>query len=342
MKFLLATAVLLSVVSAPPVEVEAQEMTAKEIYKSCRSQGVSDFEVCISNAVRKDQGSLRRDFVIQWESLQKYLRDLRPSHVSPSCRAHYIQFTKVNKNAVRLEVCKSDRECRTLEREVSLVLTEKQRGELMKESGGEIDCRNPKGLCARTYNKLLGFPVVDNPEYGRKGISITRVEPKPNDMILGKQAYYVLTRKVQFILPPKELVERMPRLFSNRGRSVVADLVDNWTREAKIRNVVFNIHLAQTLAHRLKGFQTSKTRSLRFSFFDQGAVCADEIYQGNRVRRGMNLDEVIILGKKDESGDLAHTVGSALKGFGNGFSFLITGFVKEQVLDEGHEIPKDL
>lgn len=331
---------------------------AKDLYFKCENEPGQRFRECISRGVLSDRTDLTPDFDRRLKFLDEYLNTGRSDLLDKRCQDAYIKFVKVGRDRVRLMACKANGKCRILSREITLVLTQAQRDQILKERGTpvkktnifgqeytviepipkaiETSCNRRDGLCFRVIKEVVGFDHVadkSTKKFGSYGVIHKKVDPDFYGIGQGKRTVYEVKKLIAYVAPFNTMIERMGDLYSNRQTGPVAHLVDRAMNEEKARNIVFNLHLVSVLRKRLAQFARSLNKEMKFSFINGDKVCADEIYQKNRVRRGMNIDEAFLLRKKDTSGDLAHTIGKSFKIIGDGFTVIVKEFYDNQLVD---------
>jgi len=331
---------------------------AKDLYFKCENEPGQKFRECVGRGIISDRKDLKPDFDRRLKVLDEYLKTNRSNLLVKRCQDPYIKFVKEGRNRVRLLACKANGECRTLSREITLVLTEEQRKEILAERGTpvtktnifgqeyvtiepiphaiETSCNERDGLCYRVIKDVVGFDHEadkSTAKFGRHGVIHKKVDPDFYGIGQGKRTVYEVKKLIAYIAPFNTMIERMGDLYSNRQTGPVAHLVDRSMREEKARNIVFNLHLVNIMRKRLAQFAKSRNKEMKFSFINGDKVCADEIYQTNRVRRGMNIHEAFLLRKKDTSRDLAHTIGKSFKIIGDGFTVIVKEFYDEQLVD---------
>ena len=331
---------------------QAHALTAKELYFRCM-ENESTFSTCVSQELQKDKSGLRKNFEDKLAKQQDFLRSKDSRLLSNSCQTTHLNFKRDGKaNRWAIEKCGKEGDCQLLSQEVGLLVDESQKNEILSEFstftksknifGVEVQemhpekdalpksCATKGAQCFLLFQKFLGYPPTSDMSYGVQGLKVETINPAPNQNIFANEASkgprFHLQINVTFIFPSKTLQSRLPSLFSQRKTSLLAKVFDKASSEAEMQTWVFNIQLLNLLQKRI----SQGNGSFSFSFFKENGICADEIYQINRARRGMNIYEALLFRTKDESHDLTHTVGGALKNVGNGFTQVVTGFVKEQ------------
>ena len=335
-------------VSGPTAHAE----TAKELYFRCeKAQNKKlTFNRCVSEGLLADRKGLQADFKKRLEAADRFNKSGDTSLLDRSCSTDYLKFTK-EKNRLRLFTCNERGECTPLTVNYSLILTEAQHDEIVRQtadikkvtilgqeiifSAGKVNaipasCASPQGLCYKLFEKALGFSPEYDMTIGSNGTDFKRVDPSANDQIQGKKAYYQIQRRLFMSAPIAIYKARLPDLFSKRGTSLLAGLVDKLTSDEKIARVIYNIQMTNVLSKRLQEFASSRQKELRFVYLSENGLCSDTIHQ-DHLRPGMSIQEALIFRAKDESGDLTHTVGSSFLSVGNGFGRIFTGFLKDQV-----------
>lgn len=331
---------------------------AKDLYFRCETEPEQRFRECISRGVLSDRADLTPDFNRRLKILDEFLNTGRSDFLDKRCQDAYIKFVKEGRNRVRLMACKSNGDCRTLSREITLVLSKEQRNEILAEKGTpvikknifgqeyrtiepipnavEISCNERDGLCYRAMKQILGFDHEadkSTTKYGPHGVIVKKVEPNHSEIGMGKRTEYHVKKLIAYVAPINAMIERLGDLYSERQTSPVAHVVDRAMSEEKARNIVFNLRLVTTLQEKLKRFSKSRNKEMKFTFINGEKVCSDEVYQTNRVRRGMNIHEAFLLRYKDTSGDLAHTIAGSFKIIGKGFTFILKEFYDDQLHD---------
>lgn len=332
------------------IGLSAQAETAKSLYLRCIRANESEpaFSKCIGQGIRADRIGLARDFAKLLGQQEDYVLTRSATLVDSNCRMASLQFIKEGSN-IRLTGCDARGQCETLSHTIGVMVDQDQYDEISNElfkqsqqnhlvlistTAPEIEqsCASPNLLCYKLLAKFAGFsPVVDG-HFGKYGTQVSKVDAGTIDWIQNSKPHYLLETMVEYVAPASIFIERLPQMFSNRGTSVVADVIDWMASESSMRQVIFNIQFNNILKTRLEQFVSSRSaRTMTYSFIKNENVCADEVYQLNHARRGLSIDEALLTRTKDESGDLVHTVGNGLKAINPGFIYVIRGFVKDQV-----------
>lgn len=326
-------------------------ITAKELYFKCIKSELpnENFRLCVGRELKSDRSGLRQDFERRWKEQQAFLRSKDDSLTARKCQASHLEFRKTrNQDLWSVFSCSRGGECTELSQVLGLQLTEAQQDEIYAEFknvknhkwlGLEFQttsiphdalsksCKLKQGMCHKVFKKLVGFSPVLDESFGIGGAKNTRLEPSQGDLVQGKGAQYLIENKIRFTFPKKILVDRSTEIFSNRGTSFLANWIDKMQSEEEMRLWIFNTHLTSLLSEKLR----KEMNSFSFTFHNTKGICADEVFQLNRTRRGMSIQEALLFRKKDESQDLAHSIGGALKAVGGGFTRVVTGFLKDQV-----------